>query len=172
MVRLALLLPLALAGCVVRADAPPSAAAAGRAAAEEVRPAATPDLRGRWTIAAVNGRPESGLWLELGGEGLATITTKGSATYVGSPQPPTQAYLGCNNWYPTGWTRSGGKLILGREMSLRTERGCGEAREALDDEVYAILTKRMTMDFSPPDRLRLVNENGTLELVRKDATAE
>jgi hypothetical protein len=30
----------------------------------------------------------------------------------------------------------------------------------------------MTMEFTPPNRLRLINENGTLELVRKAAEAE
>lgn len=169
MVRLATLLPLTLAACAVRADIPPSAATAGPPAAGELRSASAPDLRGRWTITEVNGRPEPGLWLELGGEGLAAITTKGNAIYVASPQPRTRAHLGCNWWYPSGWTREGDKLILGREMSMRTEVGCDEAREALDDEAFAILTKPMTMAFTPPDRLRLSNGSGTLELVRKGA---
>lgn len=172
MIRLALLLPLTLAACAVRADSPPSPGSAGRPAAEEVRPAASPDLRGRWTVTAVNGRPELGLWLELGGEGLATITRKGSAIYVGSPQPRTEAYLGCNWWRPSGWTRDGDRLILGREMSTRTERGCDAAREALDDEAYAILTKPMTMEIAQPNRLRLTNEIGSLELVRKGADVD
>lgn len=172
MVRLVLLLPLALPACAVRADIPPPAAAAGRPLAEEVRPTSTPDLRGRWTITAVNGRSEAGLWLELGGEGLATITTRGSGVYVGSPQPPTRAFLGCNWWRPSGWTREGHKLILGREMSSRTEMGCDEATAALDDEAYAILTQPMSMEFAPPNRLRLANESGTLELTRNGAEAE
>lgn len=172
MVRLALLLPLALAACAVRADTPPLPAAAVRPAAHDAPPTATADLRGRWTIVAVNGRPEPGLWLELGGEGIASITRQGSAIYVGSPQPPTEAYLGCNWWRPSGWTREGDRLTLGREMSTRTERGCDAAREALDDEAYAILTKPMTMELTQPNRLRLTNETGTLELVRKGAEAE
>lgn len=172
MVRLVLLLSLTVAACTARADIPAPTAAAARPLADEVRPPSTPDLRGRWTIAQINGRPEPGLWLELGGEGLATITKKGDAIYVGSPQPPTQAYLGCNWWRPSGWTRDGDKLILGREASTRTERGCDEAREALDDEAYAILTKPMTLEFKPPDRMRLTNQNGALELVRKEAGPE
>ncbi|MFL6725832.1 MAG: hypothetical protein ACJ8FS_04880 [Sphingomicrobium sp.] len=36
----------------------------------------------------------------------------------------------------------------------------------LDDEAYSILHKTMTMEFTPPNRLRLINENGTLELLR------
>lgn len=167
MVRLApLLLALTLAACAVGADTAPPPADAGWAAAEEVGPSPTPDLRGRWTITAVNGRPQSGLWLELGGEGLAKITTKGSGVYVGSPQPPTRAYLGCNWWDPSGWTRSGNNLTLGVEMSRRTERGCEAAREALDDEAYAILRKPLTMEFIPPNRLHLANGGGTLELIR------
>jgi len=172
MVRLLLLLPLTVAACTVRADIPPPPASAARPAAQEVRAAVTADLRGRWTIVAVNGRPEPGLWLELGGEGLATITRKGSAIYVGSPQPQTVAHLGCNWWRPSGWIRDGDRLILGREMSTRTERGCDAATEALDDEAYAILTKPMTMELAPPNRLRLTNEIGSLELVRKGADVD
>lgn len=172
MVRLVLLLPLTVAACTVRADTAPPSAAAARPEVLKVRPTPTPELRGRWIVTQVNGRPEAGLWLELGGEGVATITRSGSAIYVGSPQPPTEAFLGCNLWRPSGWTREGGKLILGREMSTRTERGCDEASEALDDEAYAILTKPMTMEFIPPNRLRLRNETGSLELVRKAAAAE
>lgn len=107
------------------------------------------------------------MWLELGGEGLATITRKGSAIYVGSPQPPTEAYLGCNWWRPSGWTREGDRLLLGIEMSTRTERGCDAATEALDDEAYAILIKPMRMEFTSPNHLHLANASGTLELVRK-----
>lgn len=172
MVRFALLLPLAVAACTVRADIPSPPAAAARPVAEQLRGTSTPDLRGRWMISKVNGRSEPGLWLELGGEGLATITTRGSGIYVGSPQPPTEAYLGCNSWRPSGWIRQGDKLILGREMSTRTERGCDEAREALDDAAYEILVEPMTMEFFPPNRLRLINEKGALELVRKDAEVD
>jgi hypothetical protein len=172
MVRLALLPPLMLAACVVRPDTPPSPAATGQAAAEEARATATPDLRGRWTVTAVNGRPESGLWLELGGEGLAAITKEGNRTYVGSPDPPTQAYLGCNWWRPSGWTRERDKLTLGTGGSTRTERGCDPLREALDDEAYTILSNTMTMEFDPPNRLRLANASGTLELIRNGSEAE
>lgn len=136
---------------------------------QEVRPVvATDSLHGRWSITAVNGRQVSGLWIELGGEGLATITERGNGIFVASPQPQTRAHLGCNDWHPSGWTRNGDKLTLGREMSRRTERGCDEARMALDDEAYAILNKTMTMEFTPPNRLRLINEIGTLELVRSE----
>lgn len=166
MSRLELILPLALAACSTgTVPLPPTHA--------DIRSVVTRDgLQGRWAITSVNGRAGNGLWLELGGEGFATVTTTKGAVFVASPQPPTQAYLGCNDWFPSGWTRKGGKLMLGREMSQRTERGCDEAREALDDEAYAILTKPMTIAFTPPNRLRLINENGTLELVPKGAEAE
>jgi hypothetical protein len=36
---------------------------------------------------------------------------------------------------------------------------------ALDDEAYAILNQAMTMELTPPNRLRLINEKGTLDLV-------
>jgi hypothetical protein len=133
----------------------------------EVRPVvAKDDLRGRWTITSINGRQVTGLWLELGGEGQAIITTTDRGVFVASPQRPTRAHLGCNEWYPSGWTRNGDKLILGREMSRRTERGCDAAREALDDEAYAILNETMTMEFTPPNHLRMINEIGSLDLVR------
>lgn len=161
MVRLGLILPLTLAACGVPAKAPPLSAPA-RSGAETT----TADLRGRWTINAVDGSLASGLWLELGGEGVATITTKGNAIYVASPQPATRAFLGCNWWDPSGWTRSGDKLILGLEMSHMTERGCDPATEALEEATYEILRKPMTMELASPNRLRLANEKGTLELIR------
>ena len=134
---------------------------------QEVRPVVANDrLQGRWIITAVNGKQSNGLWLELGGEGPAAITRNGNGIFVASPQPRTQAYLGCNNWYPNGWTRNGDKLVLGREMSHRTERGCDPVRMALDDEAYAILNDAMTMELTPPNRLRLINGNGTVDLVR------
>ena len=163
MTRLVLFLPLALAACAGRpVPLPPPAAAA------DVRPAvAEVSLQGRWTISSVNGRQVDGPWLELGGEGPGTVTrTETGGLLVGSPQPRTRAYLGCNSWYPNGWNRNGDKLTLGTEMSSRTERGCDPATMALDDEAYAILRTTMTMEFTPPRRLRLSNDNGTLELVR------
>jgi hypothetical protein len=44
--------------------------------------------------------------------------------------------------------------------------GCDAATTALDDEAYAIVSRTMTMEFTPPNRLRLINESGTLDLVR------
>ena len=160
MIRLGLILPLALAACSTgKVALPPTQT--------DVRPiVAKDDLRGRWTINSVNGRQGNGLWLELGGEGPGTVTKTENGLLVGSPLPRTQAHLGCNDFRPNGWTRNGDKLTLGVEMSRRTERGCDAASEALDDEAYGILRRTMNMEFTPPDRLRLINENGTLELVR------
>jgi len=134
----------------------------------DLRPiVAAADLQGRWTITSVNGRPVARPWLELGGEGIGTVTATGTTIFVASPQPPSQVHLGCNEWYPNGWARSGDKLIFGTEMSHSTERGCDAATMAVDDEVHAIVRKPMTMEYAQPDRLRLTNENGSLELVRR-----
>ena len=161
MIRLASLLLLALAGCARGPTPlpPPDA---------EVRPVvAQDDLQGRWDITEVNGRKSSSLWLELGGEGIGAITKTGNGIFVASsPQPRTLASLGCNNWYPNGWARNGDKLTLGREMSARTERGCDAATMALDEEAYTILSETMTMELTPPSHLRLINERGSLDLVR------
>ncbi len=139
-----------------------------RTADVEVRPIVAKDaLQGRWNITAVNGRKANGLWLDLGGEGLGTVTRTEKGLLVGSPQPRTRAHLGCNSWYPNGWIRNGDKLTFGTEMSDRTEMGCDRQTEALEEQAYAILRKTMTMEFIPPGRLRLINENGTVDLVRQ-----
>ena len=54
-------------------------------------------------------------------------------------------------------------------MSVRTERGCDPATMALEEQAYAILSKTMTVEFTLPSRLRLINENGTLDLVREES---
>ena len=160
MIRLALLLPLALAACASDpVSLPPPVA--------EVRPVVVKDsLQGPWTVTAVNGKPSNGLWLNLGGEGLATVTKTDSGVFIGSPQPPTRAYLGCNTLHLNGWTRNGDKLTLGTDYAPMTQRGCDPATMALETQAYTILVKTMTVEFTPPSRLRLINENGTVELVR------
>lgn len=90
---------------------------------------------------------------------------------IGSPQPPTSAFLGCNNLHLTGWDRNGDKLNLGLEGSHKTERGCDAVTTALEEQAYAVLRKSMTMEFTPPGGLRLINEQGTLELKRVAAEA-
>jgi heat shock protein HslJ len=125
-------------------------------------------LQGRWTIAEVNGQPATGLWLDLGGEGVGTVTrlSDGGIAF-GSPEPRTSAYLGCNTFHPNGWTRNGDKMMLATEGALMTERGCDPSRLATETRAREILGKPMTMELIPPDRLRLINEAGALELVRQ-----
>ena len=161
MFRLVLLLPVTLAACAVAPLATPSPTA-------EVRPVvAADDLQGRWAITAINGRQVSGPWLELGREGLGTVTHTANGILVASPQRATRAFLGCNDWHPNGWARNGDKLTLGREMSRRTERGCDAATTALDDQAFAILNQTMTMELTPPGSLRLINQHGALDLARR-----
>lgn len=166
MIRLALILPLALANCSMgKVPLPATQAEVGAIVAAD-------RLQGRWTITSVNGRQVAGPWLELGGEGIGTVITTNTAIFVASPRPPSQVHLGCNDWYPNGWARNGDKLTFGIEMSHSTERGCDAATMALDDEVYAIVGKAMTMDYAQPHRLRLINEKGSLELVRRGIGTE
>lgn len=74
-----------------------------------------------------------------------------------------QADLACNGGSGTVF-RNGDKLAIG--AIGMTERGCEPARMALDERVAAILREPLTMEFTPPARLRLVNAVGTLDLVR------
>lgn len=156
----AVLLPLALAACASVPEPAPQPV-------EEVRPVVAQDkLQGRWTIVAVNGKASPGLWLELGGEGIGAITQTGNAVYVATPLPETEAMLGCNWWRPNGWSRNGDKLSFGLEMSTMTERGCDPEVIALEELTYSILRKTLTMEMTPPDRMRLINEVGSVDLVR------
>lgn len=133
----------------------------------DVRPVVAKDnLQGRWAIVAVDGQRVERLWLTLGGEGPTTVTRTDSGVFVGSPQPVTRAFLGCNDLRLQGWTRNGDKLALGIDYSSRTERGCDPVTMAREEQVYTILRQAMTMEFTPPDRMRLINESGTLDLVR------
>ena len=110
MLRFAVLTLFAVAGCAGEPIAPTQSLG-------EVRPVVAEDnLQGRWTVIAVNGRQVNGLWLELGGEGLGSVTKTANGIFVGTPQPRTEAFLGCNNWYPNGWMRNGDKLTFGMEM--------------------------------------------------------
>lgn len=102
------------------------------------------NLDGRWTIAAVNGRALSGVSLTLQG---------GAAAYR----------LACNSGAGKV-SRNGDKLFL-TDAAL-TEMACDAGRMQIDSEVINVLRVAMTMELTPPDRLRLVNEAGTLDLVR------
>ena len=155
MIQRVLLLPLALTACTTGPmTSPPPKADVRQVVA---KPVVTNDnLQGRWTIIAVNGRQAEDLWLELGGEGLGTVTKTGNGILVGSPQPRTQADLGCNDWHPNGWVWNGDKLTLGTEMSRRTERGCDPDRMALEEQAYAVLSQTMTIEVTNSGRLRLI----------------
>jgi hypothetical protein len=165
MTRFACLLPLLLAACsTAPAPLPPPDA--------DVRPVVASDrLAGRWTISAVNGTSVSGPWLELGGEGAGAVTPRADGGVdMESPQPPTRAYLGCNNLLLSGWTRNGDKLVVGSSWSTITEIGCAPPVMAIEEQARAILRLPMTMELTPPARLRLINEAGTLDLVRAGET--
>ena len=139
MTRLTLLLPLALAACASGpVPLPPPDA--------EVRPVTQRDsLDGTWTIAAIDGKASSGAVLEFRGAEL-------------------RARLACNGGGGT-LTRNGDKLSVDR-MAL-TERACAPALMQVDERVAAILRLPVTMELTPPDRLRLINEGGTIDLVRQ-----
>jgi heat shock protein HslJ len=138
MTRFPLLLPLLLAACAsAPAPLPPPDA--------EVRPVVAQDrLEGRWTITAVNGRAVTGLQLEL---------TPTSANYS----------LGCNSGGGIV-ARNGDKLFI--DQAALSERGCAPAIMQVEAQAITILRRPMTMECTPPARLRLINEAGTLELVR------
>lgn len=130
----------ALSGCA--AAVPPASIIPPEA---EVRPVTTTDrLDGRWTVAAVNQRQVSGLWLELSGV-------------------RTSYNLGCNIGGGE-LSRNGDKLFI--DKAFLTERGCDAAREGTEQQAIAILRAAMTMELTEPNRLRLVNEFGTIDLVR------
>lgn len=161
MTRALLFLPLLLVACAsTPAPLPPPDS--------EVRPAVAKDvLQGRWTITAVNGRPVSRLWLELGSEGPPVVTRRADGgVNAGGQQPLTVANLGCNQLRLNGWTRNGDKLMLGVEGSSKTEIGCDAGTMATEEQAHAILRLPMTMEITPPARLRLINEAGTIDLVR------
>lgn len=159
----AFVLPLALTACASAASIPPAAHTQ-----KEVRPTVvSDDLRGRWSILSVNGQAASGAWLEFGAEGPPVVAQRPDGDFnIGVPGAPTTAFLGCNSLRLNGWTRNGDKLALGMNGAMRTERGCDEPIMTQEEQGFAILRLPLTMELTPPGRLRLVNENGTVDLVR------
>lgn len=112
----------------------------------DVRPVTQKDvLDGRWTIAAVDGKAVTGLSMEFSGTTLS-------------------ARLACNGGSGTV-SRNGDKLVLDRLMM--TERACAPAVQRIDDLALAVLRLPMTMELSPPSKLRLINESGSIDLVRQ-----
>ncbi|WP_300974192.1 META domain-containing protein [Sphingomonas sp. LHG3406-1] len=140
MTRPMLLLPLLLAACASGpVPLPPPDA--------DVRPVVQKDnLDGRWTIAALNGRAISGMSVEFTG-------------------PSMRVALACNGGAAT-ITRNGDKLFL-QQLAL-TERGCEPERMQVDEQAAAVLRQPMTMELTPPDRLRLINAGGIIDLVRNE----
>lgn len=123
-------------------------------------------LQGRWTIKELNGQAVGGLILELGGEGAGAVEKRSGGLNTVSPQPPINAYLGCNHLRLSGWSRNGDKLSVGTAWSTIRKRGCDPSVMAVEDRTQAILRLPMNMELITPDRLRLVSEAGTLDLVR------
>ena len=148
---LTLLVPLALAACATWTLPEPSSSVNLTApTATTSRPIVITDVvKGRWTFVALNSRPVSGPWLEF---------DRGSARYR----------LACNGGVGIV-VQTGDKLSI-NPASL-TEMGCDQARHQIDEEAVAVLRGAMTMKFTPPDRLRLSNRSGTIDLVRPPPTA-
>lgn len=117
----------------------------------ELAARAFPSLIGRWHVTAVNGRPVTG---------SANITANRSIIN-----------FGCNDLL--GAYRQDGERLLAITPMATTERGCvigdtDEPTEATqrEDEGFRIATRNMQVTFYGPDRVRLSNEAGTIELVR------
>ncbi len=127
---------LGLAACAHSAPPPP--------------PAPAPNIMGEWRVLAVNGRPTTG---------SAKIT------------PPIFAIdFGCN-WGRSGFRVEPSALVPVGPMST-TERGCVNAQDdptdamRHEDEGFRIAHRRMQVTFYWPDRVRLTNEAGTIDLGR------
>ena len=142
MKALLLAVPLLSAACTAPAPVNSNAPAA------VVRPVTAADpLEGRWTITAINGgQVGRGLHLELGAV-------------------EARAELGCNSLRTGGWSRSGDRLFLKEPLGI-TERGCEGPVMQLERQAFAVLRAAMVMELTEPNRLRLVNEHGTIDLVK------
>lgn len=110
-----------------------------------------PSIEGEWRVLAVNGRP-----------------TSGSARIV----PPIFAInFGCNSGR-SGYRIEPSALVPVGPMGT-TERGCVTEQDAptdamrYEDEGFRIAHRRMQVTFYGPDRARLSNEAGTIELARQ-----
>lgn len=117
----------------------------------DLAPRDFPNLAGRWQVIAVNGRPLTG-----------TAEIAATRSIVN---------FGCND-LRGAYRQDGERLIAIMPMST-TERGCvkadgGEPTEAAqhEDEGFRIATRNMQITFHGPDRVRLSNEAGTIELTR------
>ena len=105
--------------------------------------------------------------MEFGAEGPPVVVQRPDGGFnIGVPGAPTTAFLGCNWLRLNGWTRNGDKLVLGINGASQTERGCDERIMVQEEQSYAILRLPMTVELTAPGRVRLVNEKGTVDLVR------
>jgi hypothetical protein len=129
-------------------------AAVGLAACAQTAPplpAPPPSIEGEWRVLAVNGRP-----------------TSGSARIA----PPIFAIdFGCNSGR-SGYRIERFALVPVGPMGT-TERGCVTLQDAPtdamrhEDEGFRIAHRRMQVTFYGPDRARLSNEAGTIDLARR-----
>lgn len=135
----------------------------------EPAPSQADNLEGRWIIIRVNDTTTSNAYIEFGKQALGTIVERGSSSHILSPQPPTRARLGCNEWSLNGWDIEGGTLKLGVEGSLMTERGCDSDTMAIEEQAYKILSRATTIERRE-DIVILHNEIGgvTLQRARSD----
>ncbi len=134
-----IILPLLLAACA-------SGPVPLRPPEAEVRPVVAADrLDGQWSIVAVDGRATSGMSVDWQASRLGLT-------------------LACNSGSASA-SRNGDKLSVG-DLGM-TEMACEPARMALDAQVSAILRAGVTMEYTPPARLRLGGGGGTLDLVRR-----
>ena len=138
MIRPPLLLAMLMAaGCATRPPDPPAAPAYS--------------LIGEWGVVAVNGRP-----------------SVGSATI----RPPILSFsFGCNK--SRGGVRvEDDRLVVVAPVGI-TERGCvnadGSPSQEMEreEEGFRIAHRGGRIDFYGPDRARLTNEAGTIDLGRK-----
>lgn len=159
----AFLLPLVLTACASVAPISPAARLE-----EATRPrVGSEDLPGRWAIVAINGQAASGAWLEFGAERPPVITRRPDGGFnIGVPGAPTTAFLGCNWLHLNGWTRHDDKVVLGINGSSQTERGCDGRIMRQEEQGYTILRLPMKMALTSLGRVRLENENGTVDLAR------
>ena len=127
-----------------------SAALLALAGCSAVPPASTPSLAGRWQVVAVNGQPAAG-----------------AADFA-----PLQFSIGfgCNN----GWAQyrqDHDRLAIILPMAV-TERACGSIDDSpspvmqREQEGFRIASRPMRIAFSGPDRVRLANQAGTIDLSR------
>ena len=114
-------------------------------------PAPSASLAGRWRVVALNGRPVAG-----------------SAEFEA---PRVRISFGCNDGRGA-YRQDGDTIVLTAGMAV-TERACmvvddGGPSDAMqhEDEGFRIASRTMRILWFGPDRVRLSNEAGTIDLAR------